>query len=42
MNYKSDIYKNMDKMIENIKKFRNEFQGDRKPQFLIKKRIIPE
>lgn len=31
--FKSSIYLTMDKMIENLKKFREEFCGNREPRF---------
>lgn len=33
LNQKSDIYKTMDKMIENLNRFREEYVGNREPNF---------
>ena len=38
--YKSDTYHTMDKMIENLKKFREDYCGNREPKFLKEQTLI--
>ena len=39
---KSDIYQKMDKMIENLKRYREDFRGSRVPTFLMSKQQLHE
>ena len=39
---KSDVYQRMDRMIENLKRYRADFSGNRVPTFLMSKEQLRE